>query len=614
MDKIDENIKVTVVFPLYNAAENVLRLLDCLHKQIHPLHKNQNHWLKAVFIDDASSDNTVALLKEGLALLNNPSHYQLIENPKNLGLSQSLNKAFSYANTQYISTCQCDCFYIKEDYVYTMLRLIDSHPKVAAITGQPKVDFTKSIPFAERLNLVANLMDIFPDNSEDELISVGFAEGRCDIFRVKAFEEVNFYDTNLRISGEDQVICRKLKKMGYEICQAPKNEYYLSASNEQNSFYKLLMHQKLFAKTQPYILSTSSGSGVNTIIGKSAGKNRNLRTILRGSQLLFSLLYFIVFFIGIFWSWSLLGVSILILFLFKLFLFYRHLKVVPFNFYEKITFFISQPLFDLYYTLGFIQGIFFMLQKKRDEKNKLNNNTISNISFDPFAIDYETHHNNSLPFGVKSEEFLVQKIQYVLSISQNIFKDKNISILDFGCGNGRLAEGLSDWNKLKSYVGIDDSSATLNEARLKLKDKHNFSFQEKLTSLKEAQSRFDIILLFNVMHHVNRENRKELVQLLRNFLSDEGIILVWEHNPYNFLTRLLVKLCPFDKGVKLLTQKYTKNLFSDSGLINIHSEYVNITPPSLQRFSWIRSLEHLLKNYPFGAQYRSIFKLTHPPL
>ena len=125
-----------------------------------------------------------------------------------------------------------------------MLALIEAHPRAAAITGQPGLPPGARLPFVEKLNVVANLMVIFPADTANELIPVGFAEGRCDVFRVEALREAGLYDTRLRVSGEDQVLAAKLREKGYEVYQAPGLTYHLSVSAEQDSALKILRHQR----------------------------------------------------------------------------------------------------------------------------------------------------------------------------------------------------------------------------------------------------------------------------------------------------------------------------------------------------------------------------------
>lgn len=276
--------RLTVLYLLYNAAPFVPGLVDALARQRHPSVPDQARWLEALFVDDGSSDDTAAVLERSLAGIGRPEHYRVHARRENVGLSRSLNDALSLVATPYVLTCHLDCLFGRDDYGAGMLDLLERHPRVAAITGQPAVPAGRALSFAEKLNIVANLMDIFPDASGAELVPVGFAEGRCDAFRVLALREAGLYDTRLRTAGEDQVIAAKLRERGWEVCQAPGLPYHLSVSGEQDTVERLVTHQHLFGRAHPYILLAHRASREG-VAGARAGANRRRRALLRLSQI-----------------------------------------------------------------------------------------------------------------------------------------------------------------------------------------------------------------------------------------------------------------------------------------------------------------------------------------
>ena len=348
---------LSVIFLLYNAEKTAARLVESILAQNHPEHSDQAKWLDFFFMDDGSRDATVEKLRAALAARGNPAHIKVVVNEKNLGLAGTLNKAFAMIRTPYGLTCHLDCFFGREDYVSEMLRLMKSTPRAAAITGQPAIEPGKPLPIAEKVNLVGNLMDIFPEKTTEALVPIGFAEGRCDIFRKEALEAAGYYDTSLRTSGEDQLLAARMRQKGYEIFQAPALPYYLSVSDEQNSLTKLLKHQQLFGQTQPYILFTNR-KALAGISGKSAGENRKARMLLRGSQLL-SVAAYLSSLVGLLSGlplsiWALPLTTMLLL---KIQIFHRHLGAVRMTFKEQLVFWSMQPLLDLFYTFGLTRGV-----------------------------------------------------------------------------------------------------------------------------------------------------------------------------------------------------------------------------------------------------------------
>ena len=357
--------KVTVIFLLYNASKTVEMLVDAVVAQKHPSIADQSEWMEVLFMDDRSRDDTVEKLEKRLAKLGHPKHCRVVKNDPNLGLSKTYNKAFQLARAPYGLTCHCDVIFGKPEYVASMLALMEKYPDAAAITGQivlPSEQSGAPLPFAEKVNTIANLADIFPPGSEKELIPVGFAEGRCDIFRIEALRAVGFYDTTLRVAGEDQVIAAKFRKKGYQVYQAPHLPYYLSVSDEQDTLTKLLKHQMLYGRAHPYILiknrKTSKG-----VVGNEAGANRQARTALRALQLVSAMTYL----------WAVASIiaglpavvwigPLMLAFLAKSLLFVRHFQSVHLNAVEYLGFYAFQPLLDLAYTIGLIQGVLLLLR------------------------------------------------------------------------------------------------------------------------------------------------------------------------------------------------------------------------------------------------------------
>jgi cellulose synthase/poly-beta-1,6-N-acetylglucosamine synthase-like glycosyltransferase len=346
---------VTVVFLLYNAAPTVSALVDALARQHRPEKPRQEEWLEALFMDDASEDGTRDALGKALARSGDPAHWRVSWNERNRGLAASLNAALRQVTTPYALTCHLDCLFGTDDYVSRMVDLMEAHPRAAAITGKPTIP-AGTLPFAEKLNLVANLMDVLPASTLEDVVPVGFAEGRCDIFRMSALRDAGFYDTSLRTAGEDQVLAARFRASGYEVYQAPLLPYILSVSGEQDTVGRIVRHQRLFGRAHPYILLRARLAS-RGVAGDSAGANRSSRMLLRLQQVAATaaLLSAVVLLAGGFVALPLLLLAALVAT--KLVLFRRHLDAVRLDLSERLAFFAWQPVLDASYTLGLAQGL-----------------------------------------------------------------------------------------------------------------------------------------------------------------------------------------------------------------------------------------------------------------
>ena len=357
--------RITVAFLLYNAASDVGALLQGLVRQAHPSFPSQSDWLEAVFVDDASGDGTAEVVARawpgsaprpitGWWRTRATSGWRRRSTrPSARRRPPSSSRATSTAASGATPTWpRCST-------------LIEAHPRAAAITGQPGLPPGARLPFAEKLNVVANLMDIFPADTANELVPVGFAEGRCDVFRVEALRQVGLYDTQLRVSGEDQVLAAKLRAKGYEIYQAPGLTYHLSVSAEQDSVGKILRHQRLFGRTTPYIVLRVPGSR-DGLVGPRAGANRSRRALLRATQLAASAvlalaaLSLLAGWPG--WAW---GSALVLLAVARGALFARQARAVRFSAGEWLAFVLLQPLLDLAYTTGILEGLLLLAWRGR---------------------------------------------------------------------------------------------------------------------------------------------------------------------------------------------------------------------------------------------------------
>jgi GT2 family glycosyltransferase len=357
---------ITVVFLLFNAASTVRALVAAMRAQRHPLHPRQSDWTRVMFVDDASRDGTLDVLRLALAEASSPAHWEIVANDVNLGLAGTLNRVLRTVQTPFVLTCHCDCFFGLDDYVAMALTLLENRPRAAAITGRPALDPGARLPFAEKLNLITNMMDVLPAAPLAEVVPVGFAEGRCDAFRLSALAEVGYYDAVLRTSGEDQLLAADLRSKGYEVLQAPGLPYFLRLSEEQNSLGKLVRHQHLFGRTHPFILFRRRGA-FHGIVSPQAGPNRRARALLRLSQILAVPLYLATAVALTLrlpaWTWA---TPVLVVLLARTLLFFRHIRAVRPAWYELLGVYAVQPVLDFSYAAGFVQGLTRLTKSGRE--------------------------------------------------------------------------------------------------------------------------------------------------------------------------------------------------------------------------------------------------------
>jgi ubiquinone/menaquinone biosynthesis C-methylase UbiE len=221
-------------------------------------------------------------------------------------------------------------------------------------------------------------------------------------------------------------------------------------------------------------------------------------------------------------------------------------------------------------------------------------------NFDEFAKDYRRLHNDNLKItGADSFYFVEQK---VLIIKQNE-GDKNLCMLDLGCGDGStelfVQKHLPGWK----VEGIDVSVESIKAANKK--NLANAVFQIfNGTEIPFADNSFDVLFVAAVFHHIDFSLHAGLVKEIYRVLKPGGRLYLFEHNPINPFTQYLVKTCDFDKDAKLLGHKYCRRLLTTAGFNNIKIKFILFFPPR-GMFLKLNAVANALSWLPLGGQYFS---------
>ena len=212
------------------------------------------------------------------------------------------------------------------------------------------------------------------------------------------------------------------------------------------------------------------------------------------------------------------------------------------------------------------------------------------INFDTFAENYEELLNSQLKLFDEHEYFSEYKIKFL----SQIFKHQAKKILEYGCGVGANLKWISSYFPYASLTGCDISKKSLDIAKKKFPTINFFSLEEDTSQL------FDLIFSANVFHHIPVSERVKTIQTIYKKLSPGGYFVIFEHNPYNPVTRYLVNTCIFDKDAVLLTVNETKKLLKTTHFLNITHKYILFFPKILKK---LRFVEPYLSWMPLGGQY-----------
>ena len=161
-------------------------------------------------------------------------------------------------------------------------------------------------------------------------------------------------------------------------------------------------------------------------------------------------------------------------------------------------------------------------------------------------------------YSLLSNTFLYSFVQRIMSgtsfrekiVKKYIKKDKS-TVLDIGCGPADILDSLPS----VKYFGYDMNSNYINHAKKKYKDRGNF-YCKKFTSADiKKLPRFDHVLLFGILHHLNDDEIKNLMKLLKKILKKNGDIitedpiLIEKQNP---IAKFIIKK---DRGNNVRSKK-----------------------------------------------------------
>jgi ubiquinone/menaquinone biosynthesis C-methylase UbiE len=141
-----------------------------------------------------------------------------------------------------------------------------------------------------------------------------------------------------------------------------------------------------------------------------------------------------------------------------------------------------------------------------------------------------------------------------------------ISILDFGCGKGKILHEMTKINPKADYTGVDVSQNGLNTAKKVIK-KAKFALIADGGKLPFKDNSFDFVTALDVLEHVY-DTHNAFAELAR-VLNPNGKILI--SVPYNGLLKNLIIILffyefiynPYSPHIRFFTKKSMTSCLAD---------------------------------------------------
>ena len=214
--------------------------------------------------------------------------------------------------------------------------------------------------------------------------------------------------------------------------------------------------------------------------------------------------------------------------------------------------------------------------------------------FDDFVDSYEDACDRGLALsGDNRDYFAVRRVAH----TRHLCSSASVrTIVDFGCGLGHSTPHLLEAFPRAHIIGLDTSVAAIEGARRRYASKEvQFTTDSRLLEQGVA----DLVYSNGTFHHIEPRDRDEVVRKILGWLAPGALFALWENNPWNPGTRLVMKRIPFDRDAKPLSYRKARELLTRCGFRVIATSFHFYFPAWLKP---LRRFEPRLESLPLGAQ------------
>ncbi|MEM8956350.1 MAG: class I SAM-dependent methyltransferase [Pseudomonadota bacterium] len=148
-----------------------------------------------------------------------------------------------------------------------------------------------------------------------------------------------------------------------------------------------------------------------------------------------------------------------------------------------------------------------------------------------FARDYQKlvkQLKRAMPHDEAMEKAVGGDYQRIGTVAATMLQEcglaDGMSLLDFGCGSGRVARVVSERIDLDGYLGVDVVRDLIRHARGQTPDHYRFAVNESL-SLPAGDAEFDFVCAFSVFTHLMLHETYVYLREMRRVLKPGGKVL-----------------------------------------------------------------------------------------
>jgi SAM-dependent methyltransferase len=215
--------------------------------------------------------------------------------------------------------------------------------------------------------------------------------------------------------------------------------------------------------------------------------------------------------------------------------------------------------------------------------------------FDRVGVSYQAEVARALgPLAGEHTHFLAVKARWLRHLAAGRLRRRDgLRVLDVGCGMGLLDRHLGALGE--ALYGVEVALTPLVAAR-----RAGVRPVLCVSGLPFADATFDLVFTASVLHHVAPGAWSAFLREMGRVARPGGLVVVFEHNPWNPATRWVVSRCAFDRDAVLVGPGRLRRLLRASGLRPVLRRHLLTTPWPGRFYAF---LDRALAALPLGAQY-----------
>jgi O-antigen biosynthesis protein len=269
---VNKKIDISIVIVNYNVKEFITQLFESINRSLGDI------TYEILLVDNNSVDNSLNYLTKKFPKVT------YIKNEENIGFGRANNQAFKIANGTYTFILNPDTL-LQENTLLTLKTFLDNNDNYAAVgckllnpdgTFAPESRRQEPNPISA-LGQTLGFTRLFPNNkrlagyymnwlNEDQLSDVEVLSGACMFYRTSVLHELNGFDEQFFMYGEDIDLCKRTRDLGYKIAYQPATSliHYKGESTKKDNIdyvvvFNKAMYQyflKHYSKTYSYIFKS----------------------------------------------------------------------------------------------------------------------------------------------------------------------------------------------------------------------------------------------------------------------------------------------------------------------------------------------------------------------